>query len=182
MRRVVALVVTGVVGCGGGHGAPPGPTTIGNAPGPSGPGPTSARPAGCTWAGTLTGTIAPQHGDVTCIHGIPVDIELVAPRGYGSNEFQDVEWDPPAATGENPGAMTISVTGDLNRCDDQLTVSYFDFPMHDRSLYVTLSAVQSADGTITGGGTAQLSCNDGRCDCRADVTFEGSISSSNVRN
>jgi len=170
---LVGVVVVGV-GCGGGHAAP-GPTTIANTPGPSEPESPPARPAGCSWAGTLTGTIAPQHGDVACVHGVPIDIVLVAPRGAYGNEFRDVAWDPPAATGENPGVMTANVTGDLTRCDDELTINYFDFPMHDRSLYVSIAAVQTSEGTITGHGTAQLSCNDGRCDCRADVTFDGSI-------
>jgi hypothetical protein len=174
MRRL-ALVGVVVVGCGGSHGTSPGPTTIGNEPTSPEPTPPSARPAGCSWAGRLTGTIAPQHGDVTCIHGVPFDIELVAPRSAYGNDFQDVAWDPPAATGENPGVMTINVTGDLTGCVAQLSMSYFDFPMHDRSLFVSLMAAQDSAGAIKGGGTAQLTCNDGRCDCRADVTFEGSI-------
>lgn len=169
-RAVVAVVV---VGCGGGKPTTTTTTTLGNTPVEPGP-QTPERPPGCHWGGMLSATISPMHGDATCIPGIPIEVEL-RPTQLSMAEFGDMEMDPSVATGERTGELNISVTGGIDQCDDQLSISYFNFPTHDRSLFVSIAAVQTSTGEITGRGTAQLSCNDGHCDCRADITFAGSI-------
>jgi hypothetical protein len=166
-----ALAAVAVIGCGGGK--PPAPVEpMGNTP--ADPGPQTPERVGCHWAGRLTATISPMHGDATCIPGIPIEVEL-QPTRFSVSEFGDMEMDPSVATGENTGELNVSVTGGIDQCDGQLAIGYFNYPMHDRSLFVSIAAVQTSTGEITGHGTAQLSCNDGHCDCRADLTFAGSI-------